>query len=126
MAEKPIHMADKVAPCGDVSAKCYKRPRAIDLRKASWALEWKRVTCPKCLKLRPDDAKTVRDDWSPPLPAACKECGEALYLSAYRDLDEWSLTHTCEDGCDPDDVPWPFVKDKANKADLEACGFKVE
>ena len=48
---KIIHRANKLAPSGDVSALCFKRPRAIILNIASWALEDERVTCPRCLEL---------------------------------------------------------------------------
>lgn len=37
---------------GNVSALCYKRPRAINLsRGQSWTIVEEQVTCPKCRKL---------------------------------------------------------------------------
>lgn len=45
---KVYHMAAKMNDRGEVSALCYKTPRAIDLAKASWVLEIDRATCPRC------------------------------------------------------------------------------
>jgi hypothetical protein len=59
-AEKPVHMAAKVAPDGRVSPLCAARPRAIDLRRATWTLRPEAVTCPRCLaalKESPDAAR---------------------------------------------------------------------
>lgn len=44
---KIIHRADKVSEKG-VSALCYKKPRAINLRSATWTFVDRLVTCPKC------------------------------------------------------------------------------
>lgn len=44
-----IHMAHKASEVG-VSALCFKRPRAIDMRRATWTLRSIAVTCPKCIK----------------------------------------------------------------------------
>ena len=46
--EKLIHMADKVAPDGRMSAKCFTSPRAISLSRATWTIRPDAVTCPKC------------------------------------------------------------------------------
>lgn len=45
---KVYHMAAKIRPDGAVSALCYKRPRAINLRVATWTIRPEAVTCPKC------------------------------------------------------------------------------
>lgn len=45
------HRGDKISEQGDVSALCFKRPRAIDMQRASWALSDWGVTCPKCLRV---------------------------------------------------------------------------
>jgi hypothetical protein len=41
---KRYHMAAKINPEGGV---CFARPRAIDLRRATWTLRAEAVTCPK-------------------------------------------------------------------------------
>jgi hypothetical protein len=46
-----IHRAAKINEQGGVSARCFKRPRAIDLRRASWTIRDEAVTCPKCAAL---------------------------------------------------------------------------
>lgn len=43
------HRGDKINEHGEVSALCFKRPRAIDMKRASWVLSDSGVTCPKCL-----------------------------------------------------------------------------
>ena len=48
---KIYHRADKMDPDGNVSALCFKRPKAIDLSKASWTIRDEAVTCPKCRKI---------------------------------------------------------------------------
>lgn len=48
---KIYHMAGKIRPDGAVSAKCFTRPKPIDLRKASWTFLPEQVTCPKCLAM---------------------------------------------------------------------------
>lgn len=47
---KTYHMAKAVTENGDVSALCYKHPRAINLRLTSWTIRPDAVTCPKCKK----------------------------------------------------------------------------
>jgi hypothetical protein len=49
---RKVHRADKVAENGGVSALCFKRPRAIDLSRASWTIRPEAVTCPRCKKLQ--------------------------------------------------------------------------
>lgn len=44
------HRADKIDPRGRVSALCFKQPRAIDMKRASWTTSNSGVTCPKCLE----------------------------------------------------------------------------
>ena len=45
------HMADKFGAAGQVSALCFKRPRAINLKVALWTYRPEAVTCKKCLRL---------------------------------------------------------------------------
>ncbi len=49
--DKKYHMADKVGPNGEISALCFKRPRAINLDVALWTLRPEAVTCETCLRL---------------------------------------------------------------------------
>jgi hypothetical protein len=49
--KKTYHMAAKINALGDVSALCFKAPRAIDLKRASWTNRPEAVTCPKCKRL---------------------------------------------------------------------------
>lgn len=55
--KKIYHMGSLVNIKGDVSALCFKKPRAINLKKEGWVLRWIAVTCPKCLYMR--------DKWFP-------------------------------------------------------------
>lgn len=48
---KLYHMADKMTADGRVSALCFARPRAIDLRRASWTIVPTQVNCSACLKV---------------------------------------------------------------------------
>ncbi len=48
-AEKRYHMIDKIRPDGAVSALCFKRPRAINLKVSTWTNRREAVTCRKCL-----------------------------------------------------------------------------
>lgn len=45
------HKASMIHPNGGVSALCFSRPLAINLRKASWTIRNEAVTCTKCLAL---------------------------------------------------------------------------
>ena len=45
------HRADKINQRGGVSALCFPKPRAIDMKRASWTAIDSGVTCPKCLQL---------------------------------------------------------------------------
>lgn len=47
MARK-YHFACNVNEDGDVAALCFRRPRAINLRVASWTIRTEAVTCPRC------------------------------------------------------------------------------
>lgn len=49
---KPVHKAAQVSSRGSVSAMCFKSPRGINPKRASWSLRWPGVTCPKCLKMK--------------------------------------------------------------------------
>lgn len=46
---KIYHMADLVNENGGVSALCYKKPKSISLKQASWTTDKNLVTCKKCL-----------------------------------------------------------------------------
>lgn len=46
---KPIHLAGLMNDRGGVSAVCFKKPRSINLIRASWTLRESAVTCKKCL-----------------------------------------------------------------------------
>ena len=48
--KKIIHRARFVSAEGHVSALCSKRPRPIDIQKASWSLRDGVVTCGRCRK----------------------------------------------------------------------------
>lgn len=48
---KPVHMAGKMRDDGAVSAKCFNKPRPIDLSKASWTLRPEAVTCKRCIAI---------------------------------------------------------------------------
>lgn len=46
---RTIHRAAKINGSGEVSALCYRKPRAIPMRKnVSWTIGAETVTCPKC------------------------------------------------------------------------------
>lgn len=45
---KTAHMAAKCTDKGQVSALCYSRPRAINLRLTTWTIRRDAVTCPRC------------------------------------------------------------------------------
>lgn len=53
--KKFYHFANKVNQFGDMSALCYKKLKKINLKTALWTIVWKQVTCPKCLKLQPEE-----------------------------------------------------------------------
>jgi len=48
---KIIHRGLLLDKKGNVSALCFKRPKAISLKKASWTIRNEAVTCKKCLAL---------------------------------------------------------------------------
>lgn len=45
------HFAKLISPTGGVSPLCAKKPRAINMKRASWTLGEKAVTCKKCQEL---------------------------------------------------------------------------
>lgn len=49
--KKKYHFAAKMSRDGQVSALCFKRPRAINLDVALWTITPEAVTCTKCLRL---------------------------------------------------------------------------
>ena len=55
--KKRYHKAHLIGAAGQVSALCFKHPRAIDLQRASWTIRDDAVTCPKCLRLLTDAPK---------------------------------------------------------------------
>ena len=52
---KKIHRAGLCSPTGDVSARCFKTPRRIDLRRETWTIIDDDVTCGAC--------RAVREEW---------------------------------------------------------------
>ena len=56
---KIIHRGHLINPRGGVSALCFSRPRAIDLRSASWTNRDEAVTCPKCIDVRAENGIAV-------------------------------------------------------------------
>lgn len=46
--KKPVHRAAMVNQAGGMSALCFAKPRAINLRIASWTICDEAVTCEKC------------------------------------------------------------------------------
>jgi hypothetical protein len=44
-----IHLATLIDERGKVSALCFRSPRAINLKRATWTIRDDAVTCPKCL-----------------------------------------------------------------------------
>jgi hypothetical protein len=46
---RKYHRANLIDEHGNVSALCFARPRAIDMKRASWTNCDDAVTCPKCL-----------------------------------------------------------------------------
>lgn len=43
------HKANKISPDGRVSALCSEKPRAINMKAATWVLRDEAVTCKRCL-----------------------------------------------------------------------------
>ena len=48
--QRTYHRAAKIREDGSVSALCFKSPRAIDMRRATWTIRDEAVTCPRCLE----------------------------------------------------------------------------
>lgn len=46
---KLVHKAKLLNNLGGVSPVCADRPRAINLKRATWTNRWEAVTCKKCL-----------------------------------------------------------------------------
>jgi len=58
---KVYHIAAKFTAAGQVSALCYKRPKAIDLKRGqSWTLVPETATCPRCRRLAGVTGKAVQ------------------------------------------------------------------
>lgn len=49
MSDRVVHRGGWVNSKGQVSALCFKRPRAIDMKRATWVGHDDAVTCPKCV-----------------------------------------------------------------------------
>lgn len=49
MSARIVHLAGAVTPSGDVSAVCFKKPRPIDMKQATWTTSTDLVTCERCL-----------------------------------------------------------------------------
>ena len=47
---KKYHKAAGMNKRGGVTALCFDKPRAINLKRALWAMDPKAVTCKKCLE----------------------------------------------------------------------------
>lgn len=48
MSGRVYHRAHLIDDEGNVSALCFKKPRAIDMRLATWTNRDEAVTCKKC------------------------------------------------------------------------------
>ncbi len=49
--KRVVHRAGQIRSDGAVSARCFKRPRPIDMKRASWTTTAAGVTCPRCKAL---------------------------------------------------------------------------
>lgn len=58
---RTIHMASKTSELG-VSALCFATPRAIDMKRATWTLIEKAVSCAKCKRKLNDAARAADED----------------------------------------------------------------
>lgn len=47
-SKRTVHMAGKIAEDGGVSARCFARPRKIDMSRETWTADPAAVTCPGC------------------------------------------------------------------------------
>jgi len=47
---KKYHLASLVGKDGKVSALCFDKPQAINLKRAKWTTDRGAVTCRKCLR----------------------------------------------------------------------------
>jgi hypothetical protein len=52
------HRGDKINAQGRVSALCFPKPRAIDMKRATWVMSDDATTCPKCRALIEARSKT--------------------------------------------------------------------
>ena len=46
--KRTVHMAGKIAEDGGVSARCFAKPRKIDMSRETWTTDPAAVTCPGC------------------------------------------------------------------------------
>ena len=54
---KVYHFAALASRLGGVSALCFKKPRAINLKIASWTMRPESTTCSKCRKMLKEQGK---------------------------------------------------------------------
>ncbi len=47
-SDRTVHLAGKIAEDGGVSARCFVRPRKIDMSRETWTTDPVAVTCPGC------------------------------------------------------------------------------
>ena len=52
------HRGDKINANGGVSALCFPKPHAMDMKRATWVMSDDAVTCPKCRALIEARSKT--------------------------------------------------------------------
>ena len=63
------HRGNKINAKGRVSALCFQRPRAIDMKRATWVMSDDAVTCPKCRALIDARSMTPNDEAKRPTRA---------------------------------------------------------
>lgn len=62
---KPTHMAKLIRPDGAVSPLCAEKPRAINLKRATWTNRKEAVTCLVCRRII-ENIDTTADIPTPP------------------------------------------------------------
>ena len=66
---KVRHRGDKIDQRGRVSALCFPKPRAIDMKRATWVMRDEAVTCRNCLAIINARAQQPNTALSGPKPA---------------------------------------------------------
>jgi hypothetical protein len=64
--KRVYHMAQHFWEGGKVSALCFRRHRAINLKVAYWTVRPAAVTCPRCIKLFPHRILVLQNGWRGP------------------------------------------------------------